>query len=98
MVRVRSVVVAGLSLSGASAWAMVRARTAARIARKRHGNWRKDSSGALVQMNFVRGVRRRVMVAVRIVRDVKSDAGIAGSLAAGAPPPSARFARSGSAR
>ena len=67
---------AGFRLSGDRASAMVKVRIAARMAVSRQGNCRKASSGAWVQMMVVRGVRRRVMAMVRMVREVGRYAGI----------------------
>src|SRR6266481_5644831 len=67
MTRVRAAVEVGFRWNGDRARAMVRARTAARMAVSRQGNCRKASSGAWVQKIVVRGVRRRVMTMVRIV-------------------------------
>ena len=76
MTMARMVVTLGLSLIGLRARAMARARTAARMARRRQGNCRKASSGTWFQMNAVRGVRRRVMTMVRVVRDIRKYGGI----------------------
>src|SRR5580692_8851604 len=75
MARVRAVVGMGLILIGARVRAIESARTGARMARRRQGNWRKDNSGAWFQMNVVRGVSRRVMVMVRMASEARKYAG-----------------------
>ncbi len=70
MVRAMAVVAIGLRRIWVRAIARVRLRAAARMATRRQGNWRKRSSGAWRQMGAEMGVRRRVMVRVRMARAV----------------------------
>src|SRR5580704_14376581 len=71
MVMDRRVVGRGFRLMCEKARASVRLRVGARIARSRQGNWRKRSSGRWCQTGALRGVRRRVMVRVRMAREVR---------------------------